>query len=102
VQLLPTPEIPGVPTEILRPGESWADKSAYDVTAEKLAGLFNKNFETYAAGASAGVIAAAPVRLLGDELPLGYRARLIAQSYRQRRHPHPGAHRDSLKSRHTV
>ena len=44
---------PRVPAEILRPRESWADKSAYDATATKQAGLFNKNFETYAVGASA-------------------------------------------------
>ena len=48
-------EVPGVPPEILRPREAWADKSAYDATAKKLASLFNKNFETYAAGASAEV-----------------------------------------------
>jgi phosphoenolpyruvate carboxykinase (ATP) len=53
-------ECPGVPSEILRPRESWADKSAFDATAKKLATLFNKNFETYAAGASAEVRAAAP------------------------------------------
>ena len=33
---------PRVPAEILRPRESWADKSAYDATATKQAGLFNK------------------------------------------------------------
>ncbi len=38
----------------------FADKSAYEATAKKLAGLFNRNFETYAAGASAEVKAAAP------------------------------------------
>ena len=38
-------ECPGVPAEILRPRESWTDKSAYDATAKKLATLFNKNFE---------------------------------------------------------
>ena len=54
-------ECPGVSAEILRPRESWTDKSAYDATAKKLAALFNKNFETYAAGASAEVKAAAPV-----------------------------------------
>jgi phosphoenolpyruvate carboxykinase (ATP) len=54
-------ECPGVPSEILRPRESWADKSGYDATAKKLAGLFNKNFESYAAGASAEVKAAAPM-----------------------------------------
>jgi phosphoenolpyruvate carboxykinase (ATP) len=53
-------ECPGVPSEILRPRESWADKSAYDTAAKKLATLFNKNFETYAPGASAEVKAAAP------------------------------------------
>ncbi len=49
-----------MPAEILRPRDSWADKTAYDATAKKLAGLFNKNFETYAGGASAEVKAAAP------------------------------------------
>jgi phosphoenolpyruvate carboxykinase (ATP) len=53
-------EVPGVPSEILRPRAAWADKSAYDATARKLAGLFAKNFETYANGASAEVKAAAP------------------------------------------
>src|SRR5207342_3344978 len=53
-------ECPGVPAEILQPRETWADKSAYDATAKKLATLFNKNFETYAAGASPEVRAAAP------------------------------------------
>ena len=54
-------EAPGVPGEILRPRECWADKAAYDATAKKLAGLFRKNFETYEAGASAEVKAAAPL-----------------------------------------
>ena len=54
-------ECPGVPGEILQPRESWADKAGYDAAAKKLAGLFNKNFQTYAAGASDEVKAAAPV-----------------------------------------
>jgi len=53
-------ECSGVPAETLRPRASWADKTAYDATAKKLAGLFNKNFETYAGGARAEVKAAAP------------------------------------------
>jgi phosphoenolpyruvate carboxykinase (ATP) len=53
-------EVPGVPSEILIPRNAWVDKSVYDATAKKLATLFNKNFETYAAGASAEVKAAAP------------------------------------------
>src|SRR4249919_308793 len=53
-------ECPNVPSEILIPRNAWADKAAYHATAKKLAGLFNKNFETYAPGASAEVKAAAP------------------------------------------
>jgi phosphoenolpyruvate carboxykinase (ATP) len=54
-------EVPGVPSEILRPRDAWADKAAYDATAKKLGGLFVKNFEKYVAGASDEVKAAAPV-----------------------------------------
>ena len=53
-------ECPGVRSEILIPRNAWADKAAYEATAKKLAGLFNKNFETYAAGVSAEVKASAP------------------------------------------
>ena len=53
-------ECPGVPREILLPRESWVDQAAYDATAQKLAGLFTKNFATYEDGVSAGVKAAGP------------------------------------------
>jgi phosphoenolpyruvate carboxykinase (ATP) len=53
-------ECPNVPSEILIPRNSWADKSAYDATARKLAGLFRENFKTYEAGASTEVKAAGP------------------------------------------
>jgi phosphoenolpyruvate carboxykinase (ATP) len=53
-------ECAGVPPEILIPRNAWADKAAYEATAKKLAGLFNKNFETYAAGVSAEVKNSAP------------------------------------------
>jgi phosphoenolpyruvate carboxykinase (ATP) len=49
-----------VPSEILWPRDTWADKSAYDAAAKKLAGLFVNNFKQYEKGASAEVRAAAP------------------------------------------
>lgn len=54
-------ECPGVPREILLPRKSWADPAAYDATAQKLAGLFTKNFATYEGGVSAEVKAAGPI-----------------------------------------
>ncbi len=51
---------PGVPSEILNPRETWADKEAYDKKANELAGLFVKNFEKYADQANEEILAAAP------------------------------------------
>jgi len=51
-------ECPGVPREILDPRSTWADKSAFDETAKKLAGLFRANFTKYEGGVSAEVKAA--------------------------------------------
>jgi phosphoenolpyruvate carboxykinase (ATP) len=51
---------PSVPSEILVPRNTWADKQGYDATAQKLARLFRDNFEKYADGASDEVRAAGP------------------------------------------
>jgi phosphoenolpyruvate carboxykinase (ATP) len=54
-------ECPNVPAEILIPRNVWGDKAAFDATAKKLAGLFNKNFAAYEGGVSAEVKGAGPV-----------------------------------------
>uniref|UniRef100_K3XBX7 phosphoenolpyruvate carboxykinase (ATP) n=1 Tax=Globisporangium ultimum (strain ATCC 200006 / CBS 805.95 / DAOM BR144) TaxID=431595 RepID=K3XBX7_GLOUD len=36
-----------VPQSVLNPREAWSDKAAYDATAKKLAGMFQKNFTKY-------------------------------------------------------
>jgi phosphoenolpyruvate carboxykinase (ATP) len=54
-------ECPGVPSEVLIPRNTWADKAAYDATANKLATLFINNFKTYQDGVTAEVRAASPV-----------------------------------------
>ncbi|NUP10140.1 MAG: phosphoenolpyruvate carboxykinase (ATP) [Polyangiaceae bacterium] len=51
---------PNVPSEILVPKNTWADKAAYDTTAKKLAALFADNFKKYADQASEGVRKAGP------------------------------------------
>lgn len=51
---------PGVPEEVLIPRQTWEDGNAYDITADKLATMFNKNFERYAAGVSDEVNSASP------------------------------------------
>lgn len=51
---------PNVPVEILNPRNTWTDKVLYDNQANDLAGKFVKNFEQYAEGASAEILAAAP------------------------------------------
>jgi len=50
----------GVPSEMLIPKNTWSDKSAFDVTAKKLAQLFTKNFAQYANGVREEVRNAGP------------------------------------------
>jgi phosphoenolpyruvate carboxykinase (ATP) len=53
-------QCPNVPKETLIPEEAWKDSSAYRTTAQKLAGLFVKNFAQYENGVSEAVRTAGP------------------------------------------
>ena len=53
-------KIEGVPDRILRPRDTWADPDAYDVQANKLANMFNENFEKFADAVSEDVVKAGP------------------------------------------
>ena len=53
-------KVPGVPDSVLKPRGTWSDAKAYDEQAKKLAGLFQKNFEKYAAGVPQPVRDAGP------------------------------------------
>jgi phosphoenolpyruvate carboxykinase (ATP) len=53
-------QVPGVPDEVLRPRDTWADPEAYDKAAADLAKRFVKNFEQYAPEVSEEILAAAP------------------------------------------
>jgi phosphoenolpyruvate carboxykinase (ATP) len=53
-------EVPGVPSEVLIPRNTWEDKAAYDEKAKYLAGLFVKNFEKYASGVTEEILQSGP------------------------------------------
>ncbi|MFI4876286.1 MAG: phosphoenolpyruvate carboxykinase (ATP) [Blastopirellula sp. JB062] len=53
-------QVPGVPSELLTPSTCWADQSAYQQAAQKLANLFIDNFQKYAGGVSPEVLKAGP------------------------------------------
>lgn len=52
--------VPGVPSEILDPRNTWADKEGYDRTANSLAEKFVTNFQKYAEYANEEILAGAP------------------------------------------
>jgi phosphoenolpyruvate carboxykinase (ATP) len=59
--------LPGVPSEILNPVNTWKDKDEFDKTARALVGMFQKNFAKFEAQVDADVRAAAPdVRLAAE------------------------------------
>lgn len=53
-------EVPGVPSEVLDPRNTWAAKNAYDVAANKLAEMFLRNFEKYKNLSSEEILSGAP------------------------------------------
>jgi len=57
--MMPT-SCPNVPSEILNPRNTWADKENYDKEAFELAKEFVDNFKQYADGVSEEILAAAP------------------------------------------
>jgi phosphoenolpyruvate carboxykinase (ATP) len=56
---IPT-RVPGVPSEVLNPRDTWADPAAYDEQAKKLAGLFAENFQRFADRVDESVRSAGP------------------------------------------
>ncbi|EAX47114.1 Phosphoenolpyruvate carboxykinase (ATP) [Thermosinus carboxydivorans Nor1] len=53
-------ECPGVPVDLLKPRNTWADKDAYDRQAQELARLFAKNFAKFSGNIPVEVVAAGP------------------------------------------
>ena len=51
---------PKVPSEILSPKNTWANKNSYDTKANELANAFNKNFAQFADNANPEILDAAP------------------------------------------
>ena len=53
-------EVPGVPSEILNPRDTWVNGAEYDAAAEKLAAMFRENFKQFEAQVADGVSEAGP------------------------------------------
>jgi len=50
----------GVPSDVLKPRNTWASGSDYDAQAMKLARMFVDNFKSFEGGVTAEVLAAGP------------------------------------------
>ena len=57
--------VPGVPSDVLIPRNTWPDGVAYDAAARRIAAMFHENFAKYADGVSAGVRSAGPTVIEG-------------------------------------
>jgi len=53
-------ECPEVPSEIMKPRNTWSDGNAYDKAALKLANMFQDNFKQFEEGSSEEIIQAGP------------------------------------------
>ncbi|MBD3168212.1 MAG: phosphoenolpyruvate carboxykinase [candidate division Zixibacteria bacterium] len=52
---------PGIPSEVLKPRDTWKDKEAYDRKAAELVGLFRANFKDFEDRATGDVKKAGPI-----------------------------------------
>lgn len=59
--------VPGVPSRILQPQNTWPDATTYRTAAERLATLFHQNFRQYASNASAATRGAGPQVALASQ-----------------------------------
>ncbi|MEF2070360.1 phosphoenolpyruvate carboxykinase [Consotaella aegiceratis] len=59
--------VPGVDSGILDPRSTWTDKNAYDAQAQKLVGMFRKNFSKFEAHVDSDVMQAAPASAMAAE-----------------------------------
>lgn len=57
--MIPT-EVPGVPSELLNPRNTWSDPAAYDAKARDLAEMFRRNFKSFEGRASDDILAGGP------------------------------------------
>lgn len=52
-------QVPGIPSDILNPKNTWVDKDSYDLSARKLAQMFTENFKKFS-NVEPGIVDAGP------------------------------------------